>query len=280
MIIVTHLKDHCAKRLLEILAKKLKWANTTRTCSSSARDSTWIRSQRPPEDASHLCDEAQHAAKAQGGRSSPHGPHPCSDCFRGKVHDAQRSRAQLIKSVLEEMRATQAILAVEPVTKDVLYATESIGSMSRPVIYSMDRDNSTNVSHYCYRELLLLPWGLDGRGYSRPGCRVEQGLPCGDFGRHLGYPTLERDPERQDESGERNLDVTCLLATLIDLLLRLTTLLNIWPRPTFVDQTHIPPASLWLLMMPATSSQESLDAVCDSLSVSLIGHTLLRSTSR
>lgn len=59
---------------------------------------------------------------------------------------------QSIKSVLEEMKVTQAVLAVKEVTEDVMNATESLDFKADAMMFSMDHEHMTNATHYYFSQ--------------------------------------------------------------------------------------------------------------------------------
>ncbi|KAF9216850.1 ESCRT-II subunit protein snf8 [Podila verticillata] len=64
-------------------------------------------------------------------------------------------QVQSIKSVLEEMKVTQAVLAVKEMTEDVMNATESLDFKADAVWFSMDHEHMTNATHYYFWRPLM-----------------------------------------------------------------------------------------------------------------------------
>ncbi|KAG0035689.1 hypothetical protein BGZ82_005176 [Podila clonocystis] len=61
-------------------------------------------------------------------------------------------QVQSIKSVLEEMKVAQAILAVREVTEDVLHATNTLDFKADAVVFSIDHEHMKNASHFYFSE--------------------------------------------------------------------------------------------------------------------------------
>ncbi|KAF9314820.1 hypothetical protein BG003_003761 [Podila horticola] len=153
VIVVTRLEIASTKRLLDILAKKLEVGklHVNQYVIDKAYDLGSLSKATSNKPRIYVTTPDMLPKLKEANLLDPDHTH-IMVVFEAEYAMRNPRQVQSIKSVLEELKMAQAILAVREVTEDVLQATNTLDFKADAVVFSIDHEHMKNANHFYFSE--------------------------------------------------------------------------------------------------------------------------------